>query len=480
MAVATCTNFYCDAANGSNLYSGSTASGTPAYTHASGNWVNSTGVFTPTDGRTTSTYVTVGDFASVYPDAAAVTPFVGRVTAVGAGANGTITVSNTYKAGTKPADSTGGTTLVVGGCWKGPNGSSGFPFGFASHSLVNTSFRATRVNFKNNATYNITAAMTHAPASFGNLTFQGYTTTPGDGGKATIDGGTSGTAYTLLTATLYRGEICDFILTHNGATGSAYGLLIAGGTARRIVVHDVKSTGIWNQTVGALLIECEAYSCGAEGIYLATPGHAIRCIVHHNTTDGFGTYDGGQGYFYLSHCISFSNTRYGARFITRDSNGISYVRHCDFYNNGSTGLLLGNADSSTPAQVLVENCNLIKNGGYGIGSVYGTDLLHMILRNCGFGSGTQQNTSGQISSAYDTAEQSGMITYPANATPWVDPANGDFRINHASAKGAGFGTYTETASGYAGTVGYPDIGAAQHQDSGGNIIVPNRAQNIFL
>ncbi len=57
--------------------------------------------------------------------------------------------------------------------------------------------------------------------------------------------------------------------------------------------------------------------------------------------------------------------------------------------------------------------------------------------------------------------ESGSITYAADVTPWVDPANGDFRITLAAAKSAGRGSFTQTQSSYTGTIGYPDIGAAQ-------------------
>jgi hypothetical protein len=61
--------------------------------------------------------------------------------------------------------------------------------------------------------------------------------------------------------------------------------------------------------------------------------------------------------------------------------------------------------------------------------------------------------------------ESGTVTYANDVTPWVDPANGDFRINLAAAKGAGRGTFTQTAASYTGTIGYPDIGAAQHLEA---------------
>lgn len=65
-------------------------------------------------------------------------------------------------------------------------------------------------------------------------------------------------------------------------------------------------------------------------------------------------------------------------------------------------------------------------------------------------------------------ETAGTVTYPSNASPYNSPTTGDFTITLAEAKGAGRGAFLQTASGYAGTVGHQDIGAAQHADSGGS------------
>jgi len=78
--------------------------------------------------------------------------------------------------------------------------------------------------------------------------------------------------------------------------------------------------------------------------------------------------------------------------------------------------------------------------------------------------GTQANGSADTPGAI---VQSGAVTYGSNLTPWVDPANGDFRINLTAANWAGRGAFTETASSYAGTVGFPDIGAAQSKTGSG-------------
>jgi hypothetical protein len=123
------------------------------------------------------------------------------------------------------------------------------------------------------------------------------------------------------------------------------------------------------------------------------------------------------------------------------------------YNNTSNGINIATALST---HVWIENCNFVKNGGAGINniSVINTGFVY----NCGYGAGTQANGSGDT---INNLVQSGTVTYGSNLTPWVDPANGDFRINLLAANFAGRGAFTETASSYAGTIGTPDIGAAQ-------------------
>src|SRR5438105_4554317 len=98
------TEFYCNPSTGDNLNAGSTTGSAP-YSSNAGNWVQGTRVFTPTDGSTPASNVSVGDFASVYPDgSSSPAGFVGRVTAVAAGVNGAITIDGTAKFGSAPSD----------------------------------------------------------------------------------------------------------------------------------------------------------------------------------------------------------------------------------------------------------------------------------------------------------------------------------------------------------------------------------------
>ncbi len=463
---------FCCRSGGSNLNAGtrtgnSTEPGTSAsFTYASGTWVQSTGVFTVASGNPSTDGVAAGDFVSVYPDAATVGVFVGRVTLV---TSTQITVSLTAKAGTAPVDGTTNTTLKVGGAWKGPNAASAFPFGFVQSTLTNVAADAPRVNFKNDAQYNITAAMTHANA--GPITWQGYTTAYGDYGRATIDGGTSGSSYILLNFTGVDQRILDLIFAHNGATGQSNAL--GTGASRllyaRCVVHDVRGHGWFFSQNDLICVECEGYACNANntgGLGAFTSGGGrnlfLRCIAHDNSgsnADGF-FFNGGTAI----NCIAETNGRAG---FNCNGAAIGYLLSgCDAYNNGADGIKLSGASSFELHHI--ENCNLVKNTGYGINGS-GSGIKHGTIINCGFGSGTQVNTSGQTN-ALNSMEVLGSITYAANVTPWVDPANGDFRITLAAAKGAGRGTFTETQASYAGTIGYPDIGAGQHLPATGLFI----------
>jgi hypothetical protein len=460
---------------GSNLNAGSTTADVAAYTATNGNWSSTTGVFTPTSGNP-SLSVAVGDFCSVYPDAATVGVFVARVTAVSAT---TITLSTTAKAGTAPTTAATGISLKAGGAWQGPNGAIGFPFGFIQSTLTNAAGDYPRIS--GTGTSNITAALTHANA--GPITFQGRTSVPGDGGKWTIDGGTSGASFVLLTLNAFRLQLIDVILQNNGATGNANGLNVSSAyvSVGRTIVHDVRGTGI-NMVATSYAEECEAYACNqSNSANLAGisngGGTCVRCVAYDNAgSSGNGIVLTGSGPV-VDHCISAFNGNIG--FNVTGGSSLVQVLGCNCYSNTSDGLRI-----TSFGPCLVESSNFVKNGGYGVSFTSAVNALGLI-RNCGFGSGTQANTSGQTNNLGATVV-SGTITYPAGVTPWADPANGDFRTALAAAKGVGRGAFTQTAPGRGGTVGYPDIGAAQHQEAasgggggGGGVLVSSLESQLI-
>ena len=459
------TNFCCRS-GGSNLNAGTltgdtTEPGTSAsFTYASGNWVQSTGVFTVASGDPASDGVAVGDFASVYADGSSVTGFVGRVTARD---STTITVSGTAKSGTKPTDGTGDRTLKIGGAWLGPNGTSGFPFNFIENACTNSSGDKVRVNFKNDATYSITSGITHS-SNIGPFWLQGYTDSYGDLGKAVIDGGTSGASYVLLTMSslghIYT-QLLDFVFQNNGATGSATGVTVSSDLRfmmKRCVVHDVRGNGF----EVPIAIECEAYACNQSNTatkagFAQISGAGVilkRCISHDNTGSNSNGFYTQTSVFHYHDCISDTNGKHGFYF-NNTTTGSLYG--CDAYGNGSDGA----AHYTATTVMHIENCNFIKNGGYGINKASGT--MYGQIVNCGFGAGTQANTSGQIGGSPNVVE-TGTVTYANDVTPYSDPDFDDFSILLKQARGTGRGAFSTTGGG--STTGYPDIGAAQAQVKG--------------
>lgn len=456
LVFATYTEFYCTS-GGSNLNAGSTTGNSAVYTSIHGNWTNATGVFTPTDGTTPASTVSVGDWASVYIDGASVGVYVGRISAVTAGVNGAIT-ANTTGVGSKPANQTATATIKVGGAWLGPNAASWFPWTLTSFGgNKDATSHLVRVNLKNDQTYSMTASL----ASFGSSAsvVQGYTSSVNDGGRATIDGGTSTGA--LVTDVGVGGmQFIDLIFKTSITTGTLdlfTTTRLSGFT--RCVFTGARNNGIAVTADGEVLIECEAYdnnkanTASKAGFYLPNRALLTRCIAHDNAGSNTIGFLVTTGLVTLQNCISDTNGKYGISFTGASFNGGYIVSNCDIYNNGSDGI---NVVTGSVNPLLIENTNFIKNTGAGINNV--SVLGGGFIYNCGYGAGTQANGSADT---INNLAQSGTVTYGSNLTPWVDPANGDFRVNLAAANFAGRAFFLETAASYAGAVGYPDIGACQ-------------------
>ncbi len=453
------TEFYCTT-GGSNLNSGTTTGNSATYTSTNGNW-NGTTIFTPTDGSTPASTVSVGDFASVFLDAATQGVFVARVVTVAAGVNGAITVSGTNQMGSAPTSGATGRSIKVGGAFKGPQAGNLWPTTGSFTNMVNTSSDPPRLNLKNDQTYSISTGITFSGT---NLTVQGYSGSVNDGGRATIDGSTN--VIGIILGMPATGSLIDLVCTSSAASGTNDVITASSsGNFRRITASGGRGFG-FNLSTSTSLYECEsnnnnkANTSGKAGITVASNSIIYRCIVSGNTgsnTDGI-LVASNSGPVVITQCAIFTNGRHG---IALQSAGISspqFVSQNDIYNNGGDGIK--NLQTTTHSTTIIENNNLVKNTGWGINSALTTGFWFGDVRNNGFGSGTQVNGSGSTNGT-NNLSISGSVTYASNLTPWVDPANGDFRINLSAANFTGRGTFTETQGSYAGTVGYPDIGAAQ-------------------
>jgi hypothetical protein len=459
------TEFYCGS-GGSNLNSGSDA-GTSVYTSTSGNWSTVTNVFTPTDGSnpaTASPGAAAGQYASVYVNGASVGVYIARITTVANATNGAITLSSTIKAGTPPTTASGTITIKVGGCFAGFNAASVFPLtliNFGSSLPVSNTTKV-RLNVKNDQTYTMNASVT-VGANDGALVVQGYSGSVGDGGRATID-------FTTTTGALWTNSASKILYADliwvSSATSGTGGLFIGGASGQmvyRCVAHGARGAGFAAGNSGySSFIEDEVYDCNkANSVSIAgftatsttNPSSMVRCISHDNASGSNADGYFSQGATTFQNCIADTNAGNGFNISVGGSVIASVVEGCDAYNNSVDGIRMSGTDG-----FIIENCNLVKNTGWGI-NVSGV-VSWGLINNCGFGTGSQVNGSG-TSTVAGSLFETGDVSYASGVTPWVDPANGDFRINLAAANFAGRGAFTQTASSYAGTIAYPDIGAAQ-------------------
>ena len=455
---ATWTEFYCNPINGSNLNGGSD-SGSPSMsdTAGTGSWTSATNIYVSV--ATTGT-VTVGQFMSIYSSGAVAPAYTARVTVVtgGSGSAWTITLSATAFTGVKP--STAATYFAqVGGAWQGPTGTNGWPIASMSVAAKNATGNFPRVNLKNNGVYSITASITVTTPSSNYIHYEGYTSSPGDGGRATIDGGTTGASYNLINFS-NAGTDCEFVslvFQNNGSTGSAAGLLSStnSNSARQRfydcvfgnfagAAFSVSGGG----SVGQTFKECEFYACNLSNtastyaLMNQASGIIDRCFFHDNLGSNTGGLSIGTGAV-VTNCVFSGNGKAGIGIV--NSGGPYSIDGCDFYNNGGSGIDCSPTTSGA-GTIDVENCNFVKNDAEGI-NLGGGCTWAATVTNCGFGSGTQANTSGQVNSpgvASGNATIIGSITYASGVTPWVDPVHGNFNINLAAAENTGRGNFTQT------------------------------------
>ena len=471
-ADAAFTEFYCISGGGANTNSGSSTSATATYSSVNGNW-NGTSVFTPVDGSTPASTVNVGDFAAVYVDGNTNATYVARVNTVAAGANGAITLSVNAAAGTAPSSSSTGRTISVGGAWGGPTLiGDGFPFSFVSGSLTNTSGNSPRVNCK--GTWFSTNGITDA-VNLGPVWFQGYTNTIGDGGFCNIYGSNNISGYALFTISGKNRNYANFIWATNGNSGSQHLVSLTTGECLiyNCAAHDARLAGFFMSTPNTFNT-LEAWNCdqannSAYGAIMSQAAGCImlNCFAHDNAganVAGFET-DGTQT---AIGCIAANNGGDGFR-GTGDVQ-LTYLR-CEAFNNGGNGINMagssGTINPVDPMCINFINCNFIKNGKCGItNSAASQAYYNGLIVNCGFGSGTMTNPSGDIEGRLQGVQTVNCFDYPANSFPYFATNNFTIALSQAKNKGTNFWLNVSPMN-YATTVGYPDVGSAQHLDTGG-------------
>ena len=439
------TNFYIGS-SGSNVNAGSTTGASAAYTSTNGNWNGST-VFTPTDGSTPASSISVGDYVSIYLDAATITTFVAQVTNVAAGVNGAITVSGSIVYGTAPSSGASGRSIKAGGQW-----SSISPLTTSGMGTF-TVPQSTKVNVKQSS-YVILSSFTIAIAGSGTNLFwmSGYNTTPGDLDNDTTNS-LSKPVLALSSGNSLTVSGADVLWTSISGTANvnSYGFLFLGNSIQvwRSRFENTNSggsscaalfNGAWESgfycwfkapTTSAIPV---CYAVGGVGAF-------VGCVAEGGGLCGFSV----AGATNLVNCIALNNTGIGI------SCGSAYlwISYCTVYNSSGDGIKWTGASGGLSSVIgcLLSNC-----GGYGINNSSG----NLVSRACNdFYSCTSGNehSFGDYPAFFGQTDSSAVVTSSTNMTP----------VSSSNAINNGFpGIFeNETFSGFTA------IGAVQPKGGGG-------------
>jgi hypothetical protein len=466
---------FCCRSGGDNLNAGSLdgtnePSASPLAVYTGGDWNSGTAIYTAPVGADLTEAV-VGRFISIYHDGDTAPVSgqwqVSRITAVNSGTR-QITVTGRFSFGTSAVvTGTGNRSARISGAWSGPSGSARFPFasgygqfGYTGLSAASTS--GIRINMRNDQTYSVTAGLFYHEANC-NCETRGYSTVYGDAGRALIQGPSTGSAFTMMTLGI-NSQLKNLILDCNGGTGNAHGIIFDGNSremsVKNVVVRNMRGWGIATISTATVSVEgCEVHNCntsatsGQGGVFLGYGSRAQNVISHDNNGYGFSI---SSSVTSAIDCIADSNSSIG--FYINMNFGNTLCQSCDSYGNGSHGFQVVNIGNGGIANI--KNCNSVSNTGWGLTSD-SSALLRIDVR----GFATFGNTSGSVSHGfYADVFSDNIIAYASS--PYAAPSSGDFRLSLAAAKQSGSSYFLQTASGYSGSVSYPDIGALQAADGG--------------
>lgn len=337
-----------------------------------------------------------------------------------------------------------GQTGKVGGAW----GSPGFAAGALSVGSCTIWIKA--------GTYTLTSATPNVSGGSmslfgGSAAFpyivRGYQATRGDNGTKPVisDGGFA--SQVIATA----GTFCIIDNVEISAANAGSQLIYLNDASSRAIRCKVGGAGDGITIVGnSSAILCEASGC-ANGFNGTTPSYFFGCVSHGCSNHGF-TVSAGSPVSVYEHCIAYGNG--GSGFAMGNARGVIAL-NCTAYGNTADGFNVSSTAASIGNHLV--NCLSVSNTGYGFNA--GSASAFVDLINCA----TYNNTSGAF---HLLSLTDGAVALTGN--PFVNAAGGNFALNSTTGAGAA-ARAAGTPGAFPGalTTGYLDIGAAQHQDTGG-------------
>lgn len=316
----------------------------------------------------------------------------------------------------------------------------------------------------------------------GRITLQGA---PGAGTLPLLTFSNNGTGLNLTTAPANYITLAGFELQNSNATKTASVAIDAGGTnlCSASIISGIKIANSTNKfwrgvllPIKSVIKDCEVGYCAS---YLLDASHTsfgdgglvvLNNYLHDGGTDGLLTGAGNSQTWTILDNIFYNNAGCGINWTGNSSNKNNVIKNNTIHLNTSDGIKIAGDGTSLDAMVIANNI-LSNNSGNGLNFAADSDaniLGHgvTVLNN-----DTYSNTGN--------AYKSTTAGYANNTCPW---ASGDPGLNptYMNAAGGDFSIGTNLrAQGYplggtlhigttSSTYSYIDIGAAQHQDTGGS------------
>lgn len=266
----------------------------------------------------------------------------------------------------------------------------------------------------------------------------GYQTAHRDGGTRPLLQASGISTFSVITAASGNGTSVENVNVDGASLTSARGFSTVG------LAYKCKAVNCTNSGFGGVLlaISCEATGCSTATAFSSTT--AIGCVAYSNTFSGFGSVS--------QNCISANNS--GASSHGFDTT--NRCQNCTAYGNGGNGFNhTAGANLSGPWI----NCLSVGNAGWQFASS-ATDAIQRLI-----GCAAKADGSGAFDSDFTAANLINCVTLTAD--PFTNAEGGDFSLNNIAGAGAScqlaglLGTFPGATT--INTVGYQDIGAAQHR-----------------
>jgi hypothetical protein len=318
---------------------------------------------------------------------------------------------------------------------------------------MNTVAAGDIVYVKADGDYTESAFIDTAGSSSATITFEGYTSTPGDGGQATVDGES--------TRTLC---IADTI------TGSLH-YVFKNFIFKRATVNNANMDGS-----DLIFKNCAFLNSTGDGYAGGDRTFFENCLFGSNGGAGID----GSGQTFVIGCRFDNNTGEGAEISAG-----AFIFDCTFFGNGADAIecLGGNGTFVFVLRCTIDGDGKTTNTGIDLGSSFWkrTMVINNIVYDCVEGvdcasQGTffvsrnnllNNNTTAYPGSRFQTFEGE-VVSTPQ----FEDEAGGDYSLGSASpAKNAGFDGYLQN-----GSTQRADIGAIESTvaGGGGGLLMPNK------